>query len=292
MISKAHVQESSIPRGAWKGWYGSAGDRWREMDVGILLDEVALSRGRVGGELTAELLETVSRHGFAVWKSGRPAAVRKHVAAVGRELGRVVGHDRSGSDGLILISSMAEDSIYIGQLPKAHLPHTDGCFLERPPEVMILGCESAASSGGESVLLSAKGIYHALQRDAPWALPLLTQPSCLSFVRGERAAEHAVFSRRGSTSSRLGVVFRSDGVAQASSQPVELAYQAMRELVLSPELQIRFRLEPGDLLIVDNTAMLHGRTAFEDGSQKRRLWRGNFIGDRIPSHLLGFDPSR
>ena len=45
-------------------------------------------------------------------------------------------------------------------------------------------------------------------------------------------------------------------------------------------------------VIVDNTAMLHGRTAFEDGSQKRRLWRGNFIGDRIPSHLLGFDPSR
>ena len=41
------------------------------------------------------------------------------------------------------------------------------------------------------------------------------------------------------------------------------AYRAFAELLLRPELQLDFRLSPGDCLIFDNTRLLHARTAFE-----------------------------
>jgi gamma-butyrobetaine dioxygenase len=40
------------------------------------------------------------------------------------------------------------------------------------------------------------------------------------------------------------------------------AYRRLAELVEAPELSVRFRLEPGDLFIVDNLRVLHARTAF------------------------------
>jgi alpha-ketoglutarate-dependent taurine dioxygenase len=36
----------------------------------------------------------------------------------------------------------------------------------------------------------------------------------------------------------------------------------------SPEWQLRFKLDPGDLFIVDNLRMLHGRTAFSGAGQR------------------------
>lgn len=39
------------------------------------------------------------------------------------------------------------------------------------------------------------------------------------------------------------------------------AYRRVAELIESPDLAIRFRLEPGDAFVVDNRRVLHGRTA-------------------------------
>ena len=45
-------------------------------------------------------------------------------------------------------------------------------------------------------------------------------------------------------------------------EPYYEAYRAFGLMLESPEFQVRFRLDPGDLYIVDNTRVVHGRTEF------------------------------
>jgi gamma-butyrobetaine dioxygenase len=46
------------------------------------------------------------------------------------------------------------------------------------------------------------------------------------------------------------------------------AYFTLLELLESPEAQVRFRLEPGDLVVLDNLRVLHARTAFAGGGDR------------------------
>jgi gamma-butyrobetaine dioxygenase len=47
-----------------------------------------------------------------------------------------------------------------------------------------------------------------------------------------------------------------------------VAYRRFAELAYQPELQVTFKLNPGDCMVFDNTRILHVRTAF-DPSQAR-----------------------
>ena len=40
---------------------------------------------------------------------------------------------------------------------------------------------------------------------------------------------------------------------------------------MDDEFQFRLKLEPGDLMMIENTRLLHGRTEFQPHSGKRRL---------------------
>jgi gamma-butyrobetaine dioxygenase len=52
------------------------------------------------------------------------------------------------------------------------------------------------------------------------------------------------------------------------------SYRAFAEVIARPELQLTFRLEPGDCLIFDNTRLLHSRTAFSDSAAGSRHLQG------------------
>ena len=46
------------------------------------------------------------------------------------------------------------------------------------------------------------------------------------------------------------------------------AYRAFARMLEDPAWQIRFKLEPGDLFVVDNRRVLHGRTPFAGTGQR------------------------
>ena len=46
------------------------------------------------------------------------------------------------------------------------------------------------------------------------------------------------------------------------------AYRAFARMIEDPAWQVRFKLEPGDLFVVDNRRVLHGRTAFAGTGQR------------------------
>jgi gamma-butyrobetaine dioxygenase len=49
-----------------------------------------------------------------------------------------------------------------------------------------------------------------------------------------------------------------------------VAYRRLGEIIDDPGMEIRFKLEPGECFIVDNTRVLHSRTAYS-GKGKRWL---------------------
>jgi gamma-butyrobetaine dioxygenase len=49
------------------------------------------------------------------------------------------------------------------------------------------------------------------------------------------------------------------------------ARKAFDHLLRSPQFEVRFLLEPGDLMMMDNRRLLHGRTAFDPREGLRHL---------------------
>nr|WP_268255958.1 TauD/TfdA family dioxygenase [Streptomyces mashuensis] len=45
---------------------------------------------------------------------------------------------------------------------------------------------------------------------------------------------------------------------------VQVTLDTVDQILSDPRTVLRIRLEPGDLLWLDNTVVLHGRTAFDD----------------------------
>jgi len=55
------------------------------------------------------------------------------------------------------------------------------------------------------------------------------------------------------------------------------AYRRLMEMVENPEFQVRFRLNPGALLILDNTRVLHARSSFSSNGSR---WLQGCYADR------------
>jgi hypothetical protein len=76
------------------------------------------------------------------------------------------------------------------------------------------------------------------------------------------------------------------------------AYRRFAELAHQPELQVTFKLNPGDCMVFDNTRILHARTAFESSgrpppprvaTQTSTLWPAHWqsSGERWADDFMG-----
>jgi Taurine catabolism dioxygenase TauD, TfdA family/Gamma-butyrobetaine hydroxylase-like, N-terminal len=89
------------------------------------------------------------------------------------------------------------------------------------------------------------------------------------------------------TPSAVRVNNRSKAVPSGPADAVGEWYDAYLDLLAilhSPDAQVRFRLEPGDVIVFDNVRVLHGRTDFA-GTGTRRLQGCYADRDALPSAL-------
>ena len=155
-------------------------------------------------------------------------------------------------------------------------PHTDNPYREPTPTVQLLHCLTSDVEGGHTVLVDGFAAAERLRLEAPSLLATLAREPIRFAYRDESAeleADVPVVSL-----DALGDVValhlnnRSKGVPHGDPARVGSwyeAYFALVALVESPELQVVFRLEPGDLIVFDNLRILHGRTGFAGGGTRR-----------------------
>jgi gamma-butyrobetaine dioxygenase len=153
--------------------------------------------------------------------------------------------------------------------------HTDNPYRDPVPTLQLLHCLASSAEGGDSTLVDGFEVAERLRATRPDQFELLARvpiPFRFRDAEAELTAEHPVLTRdaRGDVAAiRLNNRAKAPlAIAPDLVEPYYAAYLALVRMLESPAWQLRFRMGPGDLFIVDNLRMLHGRTAFSGVGQR------------------------
>lgn len=176
--------------------------------------------------------------------------------------------------------------------------HTDNPYREPVPQMQLLHCLEAASEGGESVVVDGFAAADRLRREAPDAFALLTRRAVpFRYVEAGKVdlRAKAPLIELDADGDVAAVRYNNRSIAPFDLDPDEVeafydAYRRFGRLLHDPELTVGFRLAPGDLFIVDNRRVLHGRRGFSAG---RRWLQGCYTDtDGLTSTLFSLEASR
>jgi gamma-butyrobetaine dioxygenase len=180
------------------------------------------------------------------------------------------------------------DQAYTGRGLSAH---ADNPYRRPIPGIQLLHCLQTSVEGGLSTLVDGFALAERLAQEMPEAARVLeTTP-----VRFRYEAGPAIMQAQGplierDLEGRLSCVrfsSRVDYVPPLDPATLELFYQGRRrlyQLAGDPAFEIRFRLEPGMLMMMDNLRVLHGRTGFDHTRGHRHL-QGCYIDHDGPDGL-------
>lgn len=236
-------------------------------------------------------LSIYNRFGFCVIGCNPRDNPRDDLLGLSTLFGRVAPHVRADRFGVLSVDPARPLAGFIGSTSDVHPPHTDGAFSQRPETVFALQCEVAAEDGGESVLSSGKAAYDLLVSQCPQDLLGLHLPDAIKIRRKQQVSSKPVFRW---VEDHIEMVFRSDGVAEIElNEAAKTGFSVLRDYFNDPQNQLTFSLRPYQILVADNTALVHGRRAFSQSSH-RKYNRLNFFGDGVVAKELeaGFRPAR
>jgi gamma-butyrobetaine dioxygenase len=170
-------------------------------------------------------------------------------------------------------------------------PHTDNPYRDPVPGVQLLHCLVNETSGGLSTLVDGFAAARALETRDPEAFALLSRTPVRFRYQDETTelVASAVPIERDAHGGLIAIHFspRLDFVPLGPPDELERYYRARRaldHLLRSPEFEIRFLLAAGELLMMDNRRLLHGRTGFDPAEGVRHL-QGCYIDIDGPRSL-------
>ena len=217
-------------------------------------------------------LELVDGLGFAVL-SGVPLE-NGSVA----DVAELFGHVRTTNYGSVFdVRSVAEPT-NLAYTPLGLGPHTDNPYRDPVPTLQLLHCLSSSASGGESTLVDGFHAAEILRAEHPADFALLAGYNVTFRYRDDSAelSASAPIIELDPNGDVRALRFNARSLQSPAMSHRELAawydaYLRLSRLLESDRLQVRLRLEPGDLFIVDNRRVLHGRTPYAAGGGERHL---------------------
>lgn len=147
-------------------------------------------------------------------------------------------------------------------------------------DILALACVRPAEQGGDSFLVSATELYERIAQEHLPALreggPMGTNPVLRSLEPVSPGPVPVFLPEPVSTRMQCcanGYFLRTG--AELTGRPLHAslvaALDALKAAALDLARERTFRLEPGDVLLWHNWSWLHGRTAFTDTRDQRRL---------------------
>ena len=239
-----------------------------------------------------DIADHVAAHGYAVLEAWDTES--STLKEVSERFGSVQRHIRADANGLVGISTETivnreweqYRSEYTGITTEEFLPHTDGSFLHGlvrrnghyvqllPPKMLVLQCWQSAVAGGASILIDVQRVYNDLASENPEHLHILSTKGCVTYCRDDQIAlDRAVFEELNDGTIMLR--FRYDAAAYLADWAVEPFHSLQKTYFANPKYQGRLNLTKGQIIIIDNYRMLHGRDSFSNGNagQERKLRR-------------------
>lgn len=169
-------------------------------------------------------------------------------------------------------------------------PHTDNPYRDPIPGYIWLHCLRNASEGGDSTLVDGYMAARRLAERDPAAYACLTQTPVHFRYRDDSAhleSEGPLIELDFQNQPvRVRYNSRTECVPALSPDHLERYYaarRAFRELITSEELTVKLKLAEGEMLIMDNYRLFHGRTAYQLAGGERHMRQGYVDRDTTES---------
>ena len=191
------------------------------------------------------------------------------------DVGRLFGELRSTSWGLVFDVISMEDANSVAYTNLPLVTHTDEGYRDPAPTVQLQHFIQADAQGGESTLVDGFRLADELRVQAPHHFDALSN-TLLHFHIADATTEHwamdSVISLRPDGSVK-GIRYSNHSVLPFLLPPEHMeafysAYRAFGRMRESVDYQLRLKMGAGDLYMVDNHRVLHGRTGFSTGGAR------------------------
>jgi alpha-ketoglutarate-dependent taurine dioxygenase len=157
--------------------------------------------------------------------------------------------------------------------------HNDSSMGEAPPNFISLLCLQTAKSGGTSIASSALAAHNHFRAQRPDLLERLYAPFYRDHQRYQAADAAATNTRPVFAREPHGVRVRFNarhifrGYEKTGRTLDPMGIEAVREMdafLSAPEHRLDFALERGQIQILNNRVIVHGRTPYEDHAEPER----------------------
>jgi alpha-ketoglutarate-dependent taurine dioxygenase len=158
-------------------------------------------------------------------------------------------------------------------------PHTDTCWRQTLTGLLLMHCLEAHPQGGRSLLVDGFAVANRLRAESPEAFELL---STVPISFGAVVADQDDWRAQGRVISVSadglveGIRYNGNSIDQLDLpdeliEPMYTALQRFESILYDRDLWWRPLLAPGDLLVIDNHRVLHGREGFDAAAGERLL---------------------
>lgn len=223
------------------------------------------------------LIVQLKEYGFSIVKN-LPAEI-----GMVEKLAQRVGYLRDTHFGLDFTVESKPEPNNVAYTPVELKAHTDLPNLEAPPGIQFLHCLEAEATGGESLLVDGFAAAEYLRQENPSAYEDLARiPVNYRFVDKEWDLRWSSPVIRLDSKGRLEEIRYHNALTAARDvgfDDMTKLYDGLRaftHILRRKELELKFRLEPGEVMVFHNRRVLHGRAAFDPNSGSRKL-RGCYV---------------
>lgn len=246
------------------GWLASGLQTWDSE----LMDDIpvaAFPSVRNGGEALRGWLESIARFGFGKLVGG-PVTDGALMQVVD-----LFGYVRETNYGRKFEVRTEVNPSNLAFTGKGLQAHTDNPYRDPVPTIQVLYCLESSAAGGENMVVDGFRAVLRLRDENPAYFDVLTQHCARFEYSGETGVK--LRSRRpmielAPDGELIAIRFNNRSLSAVTDVPFDemadwyAAYRRLGEIIDDPEMEVSFRLEPGECFVVDNTRVLHARKAY------------------------------
>lgn len=251
-------------------WTGNGIESIATFDYSALVDNESALLG---------LIEHLHEYGAALLRN--VPSETNTVTRIGNWFGHVPANLYSDDPGQPAIGNIRVDpSVTVGTTMSHFLgPHTDTCWRQTLMGLLLMHCLQAHPDGGRSIVVDGFAVAERLREQDGEAFDLLARVPLNFGSQVDNGDDWRVLGRVISTAadgSLEGIRYNGNSIGQLELppdliEPVYRALEAFESILYDQTLWWQPLLQPGDLLILDNHRVLHGREAFDPSLSERHL---------------------
>jgi len=247
-----------------KGWIDSDLKTWGK-DMSKHIPDVDYKSAKSDKTLLLQWLKSLYRYGFAKMTGG------KIESGAVIQIADLFGYVRETNYGKWFEVRSEINAINLAYTNLGLQAHTDNPYRDPVPTIQILYCLENSASGGDSTVVDGFNAAVRLKDENPDYFNLLTK-YCARFEysgdKGVRLQSRRPMIELSPDGELIAIRFNNRSAAPITDVPYDdmanyyKAYRTFSDIINDPALAVNFKLNPGECFIVDNTRVLHARTAY------------------------------